>query len=173
MVMQLVPHFDRYDIMYETELDHVRKFHPEMPLISFEAYVELLKNSPACGFELNGRCVGGTLVHQQTVHIGLLPEVHGVWTLLWPEWCRWMFSISDPVYAWMMPSNTRIVSLIRHIGGRFVKNIPMPGVGNTMLYELRDSTTPYHLSAFERRRVRREQRLALSLAAQPNLRVSV
>jgi hypothetical protein len=173
MVMQLVPHFDRYDIMYETECDHIRKFHPEISLSSLASYIAFYKDAPARGFEIDGRCVGGTFVYQQYVHIGLLPEVHGVWSLLWPEWCRWMFSISDPVYALMMPSNTRIVGLIRHIGGRFVKNIQAPGVGSAVLYELRDTTTPYHLSAFERRRVRREQRLALSLAAQPNLRVSV
>jgi hypothetical protein len=173
MVMQLVPHFDRYDILYETEHAHIRAFHPKAPFFSFATFLAAYKDAPALGFEVDGQCVGGILVHRQEVHIGLLPQYHGVWSLLWPDCARWMYSISDPVYAMIMPSNKRILALVRHIGGKFVKNVYLPGVGSSLVYELRDSTTPYHLSAFERRRVRREQRLALTLADPPNLRVSV
>jgi hypothetical protein len=155
MPMELQDNFVNYEILLEAECVHIRKFHPNMPVPSLEEYLQKYQGSPAKGFVIDSQCVGGIFVKDQTVHIGLKPEYHGMWSLLWPACCRWMFTISDPLYALLMPSNQRVVALVRSIGGRFVKNVKVPHVGSMMVYELRNSTTPYHLSAFERRKARR------------------
>ncbi len=155
MPIELQDDFVNYEILFDAECTHIKKFHPNVALPCLSDYLKKYQGSPAKAFVVGGECVGGIFVQDQQVHIGLKPQYHGAWSLLWPACCRWMFTISDPLYALLMPSNKRVVALVRSIGGRFVKNVKVPQIGTMMVYELRDSTTPYHLSAFERRQARR------------------
>lgn len=139
------------DVIYEAELLYLRQFHPKVQPPLLAAFRARYEGAPGVSFMAGGRCVGGIVVKDRLAHIGVLPEFQGGWARLWPAAYRWMFGVSDPVYALMQPSNRKVVALVRRTGGKFVKNVQVPQMGPMMLYELRSSTTPFPKPAQERR----------------------
>jgi hypothetical protein len=139
------------DVIYEAERLFMREHHPTVSLPPLNQFRACYEHAPGVSFMDGDRCIGGIIVQDHQAHIGVLPQGHGAWARLWPAAYRWMFTVSDPVYAFMQPSNRKVVALVRRTGGKYVKNVKVPRMGSMMVYELRHSTTPFPLTAAQRR----------------------
>lgn len=52
---------------------------------------------PSQGIECDGQQIGGIFFDGSVVHIEILPEYHGRWSLLLPDMIRWTFAQKDPI----------------------------------------------------------------------------
>jgi hypothetical protein len=140
-------HGANIEVIYQAECEFLNEFQPQIQLPPLEEFFRHYADAPGIRFMADEHCVGGIVVKDRMAHIGVLKAYRGVWARLWPEAYRWMFTVSDPVYALMARDNAKAIALVCRTGGRFVKDVQVPPIGDMVLYELRSSTTPYPTKA--------------------------
>ncbi len=143
-------HGANIEVIYEAECEFLREFHPLVTPPPLADFFKHYADAPGVRFMAGERCVGGIVVKDRMAHIGVLRAHQGAWARLWPQAYRWMFTVSDPVYALMAQENAKAIALVCRTGGKFVKELQLPPLGEMVLYELRHRTTPYPKRASER-----------------------
>ena len=144
------------EVIYEAECDFLNEFQPHIKPPPLEEFLRHYADAPGIRFMADDLCIGGMVVKDRLVHIGVLRAHHGAWARLWPDAYRWVFTVSDPVYSLVSPGNAKALMLNRRTGGKFIRKVIVPPMGEMALYEFRNSTTPYPKQARERR-LQREQ----------------
>lgn len=101
-----------FGVMYDAEIPNYDPEWVRSTNISREIFVAHYVNSPSIGFEIDGKMVGGILLHDQTAHLTVLPEYHGRWALLWKPALAWLFSLQDPVFVHVLKYNEKCIRLL-------------------------------------------------------------
>lgn len=77
-----------------------------------EMFLAHYANVHSVGFEIDGKMVGGMLLHERKAHMAVLPEYHGRWSLLWMPALAWLFSLQDPVFVDVAINNEKCIRLL-------------------------------------------------------------
>ncbi|MFC5474023.1 GNAT family N-acetyltransferase [Paraherbaspirillum soli] len=101
-----------FGVMYDAE---IQMYDPEwFRSLNFtrEMFIAHYANSPSVGFEIDGKMVGGMLLHEKKAHMAVLPEYHGRWALLWMPTLNWLFSLQDPVSVDVAINNDKCIRFL-------------------------------------------------------------
>jgi len=130
---------DRADfkVLYQSEREAEKELFQQFDITESE-YVALASKNPSIGFEIDGKCVGGMFIHQDKLHLSVLPEYHSRWAFLYTPAFKWAFSIADPLRAIVNINNTKVIRLINRHDYQLIDK-----QGSTLIYLLTDKTTRY------------------------------
>lgn len=65
--------------------------------ITRESFMLFTRDWLSVGFAIDGVEVGGSLFDGKEVHLAVLPEYHGKWSLLVEPWLKWLFKLKEIV----------------------------------------------------------------------------
>lgn len=141
MTLRLVPELD-FGVVYEAM---EKRMPPEewakisKGVLTKEIFIKYCRDNgyPSRGIEYDGKQIGGVVFDGNAMHIEILPEYHGRWSLLIPELGRWVFSVKDPIQVAVSRHEPKI--------NRFMMRNNWPRIAeneDTITYEMSSRTMP-------------------------------
>ena len=107
-----------HEVMYQAEQ---ASYTPEVREIwSREYFIQQRSNLPSIGMAIDGVCIGGAYMDDGFIHISMLPEYHGKWSLVYAEVLAWAFSHADPIYASILENNKTCLRFSERSGWEMV-----------------------------------------------------
>lgn len=88
--------------------------------LTLERFVTRFHQSPSLGFVFDGRQFGGLIIDNGELHLAILPEFQGRWSLLIPDILDWIFSHHDPIFCRAEHDNELCLQFARRMGWKLV-----------------------------------------------------
>lgn len=88
--------------------------------LTLEIFKARFHQSPSLGFVCDGQQFGGIIIDKGELHLAILPEFQGRWSILIPEILDWIFFHHDPIFCRAEHDNDLCLQFAKRMGWKLV-----------------------------------------------------